>query len=134
MTNQEIYDLIARFEGSCLQSMSLSRGNFSISLNKTAAAAAPVCSAAPAPAPHQEEAPAITAPLVGTFYAAPAPDAPAFVQAGDRVRKGQTVCLIEAMKTISEIPAPCDCIITEVVKENGTLAAFQDVLFRYQPC
>ena len=76
----------------------------------------------------------ITAPLVGTFYAASSPEAEPFVTVGSRVSKGQTVCLIEAMKMISEIPAPCDCIIREIAKGNGTLAAFGDVLFRYEPC
>lgn len=136
MTNQEIYDLIARFEGSCLHSLTLSSGDFSLALCKHApavAGSADAPSATPS-APETQETSVIAAPLVGTYYAAPAPDAPAFVRAGDRVQKGQTVCLIEAMKTISEIPAPCDCVITEVLKENGTLAAFQDALFRYQPC
>lgn len=49
---------------------------------------------------------------------------------GDKVKAGQTVCLLEAMKMISEVPAPFDCVIEEVVAENGQLAAFGDVLFR----
>ena len=140
MTKQEIYDLIARFENSSLQTMKLSSGDFSMELSK--ASTAPSC-AVPTTSPSMPVPPvsnieqngaSITAPLVGTYYAAPAPDAPAFVSVGDKVKKGQTVCLIEAMKTISEIPAPCDGIITEILKENGSLAAFQEVLFRYQPC
>ena len=54
--------------------------------------------------------------------------------ASDRVKKGQTVCLIEAMKMMSEVPAPCDCVIEEVLKANGELAAFGEALFRYRPC
>ena len=72
--------------------------------------------------------------MVGTFYAAPAPDAPPFVQVGTRVKKGEPLGLLEAMKMMSEIPAPCDCEITAVLKENGQLAAFGDPLFRYRPC
>jgi biotin carboxyl carrier protein len=72
--------------------------------------------------------------MVGTFYAASAPEQPPFVQVGDRVRKGQPVCLLEAMKMMSEIPAPCDCEITAVLKENGALVSFGEPLFRYQPC
>ena len=45
-----------------------------------------------------------------------------------------TVCLIEAMKMMSEVSAPCDCVIEEVVKANGELAAFGEPLFRYRPC
>ena len=94
-------------------------------------AAAPAAPAqAPAAPAAQEEGEAITAPLVGTFYAASAPDKAPFVAVGDKVKAGQTVCLLEAMKMISEVPAPFDCVIEEVVAENGQLAAFGDVLFR----
>ena len=141
MTNQEIYDLIACFERSSLQTLRLSRQDFSIELSRGgSAAAAPAAPAAmPAPAavsaaPREADGEAITAPLVGTFYAAPAPDQPPFVSVGDRVKKGQTVCLIEAMKMMSEVPAPCDCIIEAVLKDNGELAAFGEPLLRYKPC
>ena len=139
MTNQEIYDLMARFDTSGLQKLKLSQGDFKIELEKTApvAAAAPAMvpvPAAPAAAPAAEEAPAVTAPLVGTFYAAPAPEQPPFAMPGDKVKKGQTVYLIEAMKTMIEVPAPCDCVIEEVLKANGELAAFGEALMRYRPC
>ena len=140
MTNQEIFDLMDRFQRSSLRSMKLSCQEFSIELEQgvsAAAAAAPAAAPAPtaaaAPAP-QPESPVISAPLVGTYYAASAPDQPPFVNTGGRVKKGQTVCLIEAMKMMSEVPAPCDCVIEEVLKANGELAAFGDPLFRYRPC
>lgn len=142
MTNQEIFELMSRFERSGICAMKLKRGDFSLELSKAAPA---VSAAAPAPAAvsalqqsadaeARSQDPVIPAPLVGTYYAAPSPDAAPFVAVGDRVKKGQTVCLIEAMKMISEIPAPCDCVITEILKENGTLAAFDEPLFRYAPC
>nr|WP_325200671.1 biotin/lipoyl-containing protein [uncultured Oscillibacter sp.] len=137
MTNQEIYDLMARFDAGGLHRLKLSQGDFQIELEKAApsAAAAVPAPAAPAAAPKAEEAaPVISAPLVGAFYAAPAPEQPPFVQPGDRVGKGQTVCLIEAMKTMIEVPAPCDCVIEEVLKANGELAAFGEALMRYRPC
>lgn len=148
MTNQEIFDLMERFEHSKLQSMKLSCQDFSIELCRPepapvyAAAPAAAMPASPAPAAPAavpaaagaEEAPAITAPLVGTYYAASAPDQAPFVSAGDKVSKGQTVCLIEAMKMMSEVPAPCDCIIEEVLKANGELVSFGEPLFRYKPC
>lgn len=139
MTNQEIYDLMARFDAGGLQKLKLSQGDFKIELEKAAPApaAAPAMvpvPAAPAAAPKAEEAPAVTAPLVGTFYAAPAPEQSPFVAPGDKVKKGQTVCLIEAMKTMIEVPAPCDCVIEEVLKANGELAAFGEALMRYRPC
>ena len=139
MTNQEIFDLMDRFQRSSLRSMKLSCQEFSIELEQgaPAAAAAPAAVPAPtvaaAPAP-QPESPVISAPLVGTYYAASAPDQPPFVNTGGRVKKGQTVCLIEAMKMMSEVPAPCDCVIEEVLKANGELAAFGEALFRYRPC
>ena len=138
MTNQEIFDLMDRFQRSSLRSMKLSCQDFSIELEQgaPAAAAAPAAVPAPtvaaAPAP-QPESPVISAPLVGTYYAASAPDQPPFVNTGGRVKKGQTVCLIEAMKMMSEVPAPCDCVIEEVLKANGELAAFGEPLIRYRP-
>ena len=142
MTNQEIYDLMARFDGSGLQKLKLSQGDFTIELKKAAPAAAASISApaaavpamASAAVPEAGEGPAISAPLVGTFYAAPAPEQPPFVSVGDRVKKGQTVCLLEAMKTMIEVPAPCDCVIGEILKANGDLAAFGEALMRYTPC
>ena len=140
MTNQEIFDLMDRFQRSSLRSMKLFCQEFSIELEQGASAAAaaapaaaPVPAAAAAPAP-QPESLVISAPLVGTYYAASAPDQPPFVNTGGRVKKGQTVCLIEAMKMMSEVPAPCDCVIEEVLKANGELAAFGEPLFRYRPC
>ena len=89
------------------------------------------------PTPVQQE-PAdgisVTSPMVGLFYAAPAENAEPYVTLGDQVKKGQTVCLIEAMKMMSEVPAPCDCVVEEVLKANGDLAAFGEALFRYKPC
>ena len=139
MTNQEIFDLIDRFERSSISAMKLAIQDFSLELSResaapAAAAAVPLQTGqAPAASPAQT-LPEINAPLVGTFYAAPAPDQAPFVQAGDRVKKGETVCLIEAMKMMSEIPAPCDCVIEEVLKADGDLAAFGEPLFRYRPC
>ena len=141
MTNQEIYDLIARFDHSSLQTLRLSKQGFCIELSRSSAQSpapsAPAAAQSPVPAPAapvQEEYDAVTSPLVGAFYLAPAPDQPPYVQVGDRVKKGQTLCLIEAMKMMSEIPAPCDCIIQAVLKEDGELVAFGDALVRYLPC
>lgn len=136
MTKQEIDELIARFERSSLQTLKVSGEQFSIEMTRslspsTSAVAAESAETVP---PQASEAHAITAPMVGTFYSAPAPDQPPFVAVGSQVQKGATVCLMEAMKMMSEVPAPCDCIIEEIVKENGQLAAFGEVLIRYRPC
>ena len=139
MTNQELNDLLARFEGSSLSKLKLSTQEFTIEMERAVSAPAapviPAAAAAPAaPVSAEPEGDAITAPMVGTFYTAPTPDQPPFVQVGDRVKKGDTLCLIEAMKMMSEIPAPCDCIIQAVLKENGALVSFGDGLFGYRPC
>ncbi len=139
MSNQEIYDLMARFENSSLYELRLSRGEFSLELRKNGGQKAEkehvrLPSVVPAEHIQPEKGMEITAPLVGTFYTAPAPGADSFVIEGKRVSKGPTIGLIEAMKMMSEILAPCDCVIKQVVKENGTLAAFGEVLFRYEPC
>lgn len=145
MTNQDIFDLVACFDRSTAQTMKLSTQEFTIELTRGGQSIAPSTAApvvapaatAPAvpvaaPAPSQTDAPCISAPLVGTYYAAPSPDQAPFVVSGDRVSKGQTVCLIEAMKMMSEVPAPCDCIIEEVLKANGDLVSFGEPLFRYR--
>ncbi|MGN0775592.1 MAG: acetyl-CoA carboxylase biotin carboxyl carrier protein [Candidatus Ventricola sp.] len=152
MTNQEIFELMDRFERSSIRMMRLSTGTSTLEMSKDAPAApavptAPLAPAAPfmaAPAAAQESAqpsaagePAactITAPLAGVFYAASAPGEAPYVRVGDRVKQGDTVCLMEAMKMISEIPAPCDCVITQVFKENGVLAGYGEPLFGVQPC
>ena len=136
MTNQEIFDLMDRFQRSSIQTMKLSTQEFTIELSRggVPASAAPVAAATPAmPAPAPEaDGKVVTAPLVGTFYAAPAPEKPPFVRAGDRVKKGDTLCLIEAMKMMSEIPAPCDCVIEALLQENGTRVECGAPLLRYR--
>jgi acetyl-CoA carboxylase biotin carboxyl carrier protein len=141
MNNQDIFELLDRFERSSLSTMKVSAAEFSLEVSRNVASAAPAApapvaaasSATAAPAPAAE-LPAITAPLVGTYYAAPAPGEAPFVRVGDTLKKGQTVCLIEAMKMMSEVPAPCDCVVTEVLKGDGELAAFGEALIRYRPC
>ena len=102
-----------------------------------------VAPAAPAavPAPVVEEAPAeepakgdhvLTSPIVGTFYASPNPDAPAFVKVGDKVTKGQVVCIVEAMKLMNEIEADVDGEIVEVYPKNEQPVEFGEPLFGIQ--
>jgi acetyl-CoA carboxylase biotin carboxyl carrier protein len=94
-------------------------------------AGAPEAPGAPAPeAPKEDEALLITSPIVGTFYAAPAPDAPAFVRVGDRVKNGQTVCILEAMKLMNEIQSEFDCEIEAVLVSNEQKVEYGQPLFR----
>ncbi len=72
----------------------------------------------------------ITSPMVGTFYQAPSPDSPPYVKVGDKVKKGQTLCIIEAMKIMNELEAEYDCEILEVLVEDGQPVEFDTPLFR----
>jgi acetyl-CoA carboxylase biotin carboxyl carrier protein len=78
-------------------------------------------------APATEEA--ITSPLVATFYAAPKPDTPAFVSAGSRVKKGETLCILEAMKMMNHLEAEFDAEIVAVHAKTGDLVEYGQTLF-----
>lgn len=93
------------------------------------AATAPAAAAA-APAPETGET--INSPIVGTFYAAPAPDAAPYVTVGQIVEKGQVLCIVEAMKLMNEIEAECKCKIVKICKENAQAVEFGDPLFVIQ--
>ena len=74
----------------------------------------------------------INAPIVGVFYTAPSPDSAPYVAVGKRVRKGDTVCIIEAMKCMNEIQAETDGVIAEVLAVNGELVEYDQPLFRVE--
>jgi acetyl-CoA carboxylase biotin carboxyl carrier protein len=106
-----------------------------------AVAAAPLAPPLPPPAvsPVMDKAakPAetgvlITSPFVGTFYRAPAPEAPAFVDAGQNVRKGQVVCIVEAMKLMNEIESEFDGKILEILAKNAEHVEYGQPLFRIE--
>ncbi len=104
-----------------------------------AAAAAPAAAPAPAAAHEQAEAkrPAswkpVTAPMVGTFYAAPSPDADPFVKEGDKVNAGDPLCIVEAMKLMNEIPAEEMCVVREVCVSNADPVEYGTVMFYIEP-
>ena len=75
----------------------------------------------------------VTAPIVGTFYGAPAPDAPSYVKAGDRVEPGTVLCIIEAMKLMNEIEAETSGVVREVLVRNEEPVEYGQVLFRIEP-
>ena len=95
-----------------------------------AAPAAPSVAAlaAAAEAPASDHPGALTSPMVGTLYHAAEPGAAPFVAVGDQVRKGQTVAIIEAMKTFNEIPSPRDGVVRQILAENGAPVEYGDVL------
>ncbi|KNA11791.1 hypothetical protein SOVF_131880 [Spinacia oleracea] len=101
----------------------------------SAAAPAPASQApaAPAPKPVKSSVPPLKSPMSGTFYRSPAPNAPAFVKVGDKVQKGQVVCIIEAMKLMNEIEADQAGTVIEVVAEDGKPVSLDTPLFIIQP-
>lgn len=94
------------------------------------AAAAPAAESADA-APAEEQLPAgtqVKSPLVGTFYSSPSPDEPPFVLVGQQVKEGDTLCIIEAMKIMNEIKAPCDGKIIRIMAQPGDMVEYNQVL------
>ena len=75
----------------------------------------------------------ITAPMVGTFYRAPAPGESSFVEIGDRINVGQTICILEAMKLMNELEAEVSGEVVEILVDNGTPVEFGQVLMRVRP-
>jgi acetyl-CoA carboxylase biotin carboxyl carrier protein len=75
----------------------------------------------------------VKSPMVGTFYRAPAPEAPPYVEAGSHVSKGQTLCILEAMKLMNELECEVDGVVREVLADNGEPVEFGQVLFRVEP-
>ena len=103
-----------------------------------AAAPAPVAPAEPASAPPASTATRsdlleVTAPMVGTFYRAPAPGEPSFVEVGSRINVGQTVCILEAMKLMNELESEVGGEVVEIRVDNGTPVEFGQVLMRVKP-
>jgi acetyl-CoA carboxylase biotin carboxyl carrier protein len=146
MDLKELYTLIERFEKTGLSELTFKKNGEEVTLKKgvpaaSAAALAAAGSAAPLPAAVVGRSPSaepagrasdvevIRAPIVGTFYRSPAPDAPPFVEKGDRAKKGQTICVLEAMKLMNEFQAEFDLEIVGILADNGKMVEFGTPLF-----
>ncbi len=135
---ETLKDYIKVLEDSSLAEIEISDEEDSIRLAKPSADS-PVVAFAPSNAPAAAQAApaaapatsgkAIKSPMVGVFYAAPSPDRPPFVNVGDTVKKGDVVCIIEAMKIMNEITATESGTITEVLVENGDVVEYDQPLF-----
>jgi acetyl-CoA carboxylase biotin carboxyl carrier protein len=148
MDFKEIKELIRVFDKSELNKLKVKEGEFEVAMQKgfeggtvvttSAPIAAPVA-AAPVAAPAAEASVAaapvavagdtINSPMVGTFYASPSPEAPAFVKVGDTVKKGQTLCILEAMKIMNEVEAEFDCKIVEILVKDGDPVEYDMPIF-----
>ncbi len=148
-----LQSLIEALDASGLDSVELERGGTRVKLVKTPAAAVAVASSMnqatpplpvdtapatgtsspPEPAPTASDLLEIKSPMVGTFYRAPAPDAPPYAEVGARVGPGDTLCIIEAMKLMNELESEVSGVIQEICVEDADPVEFGQVLFRLSP-
>ena len=143
MDMKHIKELMKEFDESGISKMKITQEHFSFEVEKAVAtttvvaaaplvAQAPVLAAAPVNAPAEPASvigDAILSPMVGTFYSSPSPEASAFVKVGDRVKKGQVVAIMEAMKIMNEIEAEFDCIIKEILTDDGQAVEYDMAIF-----
>lgn len=145
MDLRKIKSLIQLLEESDVAELEITEGEESVRISRAgpAPAAAPVPApaavspAAPAPAapepaaaePAVPEGHVIASPMVGTFYAAPSPGAKPFVQVGDRVAEGDTLCIVEAMKMLNQIEADRDGVVRAVLADNAAPVEYGQALF-----
>ena len=154
LDHEQLHRLLEALGDSDIQEFRLEGDDFRLEVRRNlpgqtvvaASQAAPVvAAAAPAAAPAEPTSPPpaaastrsdlldITAPMVGTFYRAPAPGEPAFIEVGNRVDVGQTVCILEAMKLMNELEAEVSGEVVEILVDNGTPVEFGQVLMRVKP-
>ncbi len=145
MDLEKIEGLVKIIDNSSLMEFTYKEDNIEISMSKkdnppvVSSGVMPAPMAVPQPVSSQniaeeheveDEQLFITSPIVGTFYSAPAPDAPTFVKVGDHVKNGQTVCILEAMKLMNEIQSDFDCEIEAVLVSNEQKVEYGQPLFR----
>ncbi|OUR86015.1 acetyl-CoA carboxylase, biotin carboxyl carrier protein [Cycloclasticus sp. 44_32_T64] len=142
MDIRKVKKLIELIEESDIAEIEIHEGEESVRINRYSStqpvavtqvpAQAPVAaSAAPQAASNVEELSGhvITSPMVGTYYDAPAPGAPSFVKLGQAVQKGDTLCIIEAMKILNQIEADKSGVIASILADNGHAVEFDQPLF-----
>jgi acetyl-CoA carboxylase biotin carboxyl carrier protein len=144
-----IKELMEYIEHSSFVEFELEREGFKIKLvrrsntgngqagNAVVAAPLPAAPGPPSTPPDTAEVPVeaadihlVKSPIVGTFYRASAPDAKAFVETGDRVRKGQVLCIVEAMKLMNEIEADCEGEVVDILVANGQPVEYGELMFK----
>jgi acetyl-CoA carboxylase biotin carboxyl carrier protein len=155
MDFKKVQDLIKYFESSKLTTMSIEDGNFKLSLSKLKDAPVSAESKTNPIQPETKMLPPnvnpkqttnvankptedvllkdVTSPLVGTYYAASSPTAEPFVKVGQRVNKGQTVCIVEAMKIMNEIASPFSGVVEKINCKNGDVVGFNQIIIQLRP-
>ena len=99
-----------------------------VKLKIKSAPPAPVAQVMAAPAAEAVQGTEVKSPLVGTFYSSPSPDAPPFVLVGQKVREGDTLFIIEAMKTMNEIKSPCDGTVVRILAQPGDMVEYNQTV------
>ena len=142
MNLKELKELLALMEEHGLAEIELEREGLRVRLRKSGGttetaverlAAPPTAGAAATAAPPAQKGTPITSPMVGTFYRAPSPESPPFVELGQVIEPGQVVCIIEAMKLMNELKAEVRGRIVQVLVENGQPVEFGQSLFLVEP-
>lgn len=135
MNLEHIKELISLFEASSLTELALEEGDWKIRLTRQAQPA-PLGTSPQTPSSSLEQAEKknlISSPMVGTFYAAASPEAPALARVGDLIKAGQTIGIIEAMKLKNELTAEQDCQIEAILVGNEEKVDYGQPLFRIKP-
>ena len=149
MDFKDIKELIRVFDKSELNKLKVKEGEFEISMQRgfeggvtTVTTSAPVAQVASSAAPVVAAAPVaveavavaksgevINSPMVGTYYSSPSPESPSFVEIGATIKKGQTLCILEAMKIMNEVEAEFDCKILEILVKDGSPVEYDMPIF-----
>lgn len=150
MDIRKVKKLIELLDESGIAEIEITEGDDSVRISRYSQNAAPVYASAPAPQPPPQPTPgsapppesaaappsepeedgfAVTAPMVGTFYASPTPGAPAYVQVGDKVAAGDTLCIVEAMKMMNQIEAETAGTIKSIRVQSGDPVEYGQTLF-----
>jgi acetyl-CoA carboxylase biotin carboxyl carrier protein len=155
MDFKKVQDLIKYFESSKLTTMSIEDGNFKLHLSKLKESPSNDRTTTSLPASELKMLPPnvnpksqtnvankptedvllkdVTSPLVGTYYAASSPTTEPFIKVGQRVNKGQTVCIVEAMKIMNEIASPYAGVVEKINCKNGDVVGFNQVILSIRP-
>lgn len=141
MDIKHIEELARVMKENGLTALEIAEENSSVRLERKPEAEAPALPGQPAPLaapaeiaeaapPRAKEGTIVVSPTVGVFYTAPSPDSKPFVEVGDQVKKGDVLCIIEAMKLMNEISAETDGTVVEICAGNGQVVEYNQPLFR----
>ncbi len=140
MENLDIDKIIDRFENSSISELEITYKDFQIKCKKNTAISQDIKTEVVKNKKEEiitneikdEKIKTITAPIVGTFYRAPAPDANVYVETNQEIKKGQPICIIEAMKMMNELESEFNCKIIEILADSGQLVEYGQPLFKVE--